>query len=260
VPKRNGFDHGVPAWVELSTTDVDAAKNFYQHLFGWQWSGNPTPAGTYWMASLKGELVAGLAGQMAAVAAQGAPSVWNTYINVSNVDETTARARSAGAEVLMPPFAVGDAGRMSFVKDPSGASIGLWQPGTHIGAGLVNEPGALVWNEVYAPDTQAIVAFYNQVFGWEAGAMPYGDAGQSYTTFKVGDAVVGGTAPPAPNQLPPHWQVWFGTADADATAASALALGASIDVPPTDSPMGKIAFLRDPTGAAFSVITASDGS
>jgi len=94
------------------------------------------------------------------------------------------------------------------------------------------------------------------VFGWGAGAIPFGD-GSSYTTFKVGDAVVGGTMPPQAEQGPPHWQVWFGTADTDATAAMAKALGASVDVPPTDSPMGKIAFFRDPTGAAFSVITAS---
>jgi len=259
VPKRNGFDHGVPAWVDLSTTDVEVAKNFYATLFGWQWTATDSPQGTYWMATLKGELVAGLSGQPPQMAAQGVPSMWNTYVNVDNVDAATARAQAAGAQVAMPPMDVGEAGRMVFVIDPSGAPIGMWQAGAHKGAGLVNEPGALIWNEVYAPDTKATAAFYNQVFGWDTGAMPFGD-GQVYTTFKVGDAVVGGTAPPAPNQLPPHWQVWFGTADTDATAARATALGASVDVPPTDSPQGKIAFLRDPTGASFSIITASEAS
>jgi predicted enzyme related to lactoylglutathione lyase len=57
-------------------------------------------------------------------------------------------------------------------------------------------------------------------------------------------------------RAPPHWQVWFGTADTDATADKAKALGATVDVEPTRSAMGKIAFFRDPTGASFAVITA----
>jgi predicted enzyme related to lactoylglutathione lyase len=259
VPKRNGFEHGVPAWVDLSTSDVEAAKTFYAKLFGWQWTAADMPTGTYWMATLQGELVAGLSAQQPDMAAQGVSSTWNTYVNVDNVDDATARAQAAGGQVLMQPIDIADTGRMSFISDPSGAPIGMWQAGTHKGAGLVNEPGALIWNEVYAPDTQATVAFYHQVFGWGTGGLPFGE-GSTYTTFKVGDAIVGGTAPPAPHQLPPHWQVWFGTADADATAATAIAQGASIDIPPTDSPMGKIAFIRDPTGAVFSVITADQAS
>ncbi len=81
--------------------------------------------------------------------------------------------------------------------------------------------------------------------------------GGSYTTFKLGDSVVGGTAPPQSDQEPPHWRVWFGTADADATTTRATELGATVLVPATDSPIGKFAFFRDPTGATFSVITAS---
>jgi predicted enzyme related to lactoylglutathione lyase len=127
-----------------------------------------------------------------------------------------------------------------------------WQAGEHKGAGLVNEPGALVWNEVYAPDTDAAVKFYSQVFGWQAEEM----SGSNYTTFKIREAMVGGTAPP-PEQMSPHWQVWFATADTDATAARAAELGATLLVPPTDSPMGKIAFFQDPTGATFSVIAAT---
>jgi predicted enzyme related to lactoylglutathione lyase len=99
---------------------------------------------------------------------------------------------------------------------------------------------------------------YNEVFGWEGGSEPFGDGG-SYTMFKMGDAPVGGTYPPQGDQAP-HWHVWFGTADPDATAAKAAALGAAVLVPPTDSPAGRFALLRDPTGAVFSVITAGQTS
>jgi hypothetical protein len=48
--------------------------------------------------------------------------------------------------------------------------------------------------------------------------------------------------------------VYFGTADADATAAKAAELGGSVIVPPFDTPVGRIAVLSDPQGAMFSVI------
>jgi uncharacterized protein len=256
MPKRDGFDHGVPSWVDLTTTDVEAAKNFYASLFGWQWEAADVPPdlGAYWMARLDGELVAGLSPQPEEMAGQGIPSTWNTYINVESVDETTARAEAAGAQVVALPMDIGDAGRMAVVRDPSGAAIGMWQAGTHRGAGLVAEPGALTWNEVYAPDTGAIVSFYKQVFGWESASMSTPDGG-GYTTFSVGGAPVGGTVPPTPEQMPPHWQVWFGSADSEATAARAAELGATVFARLPGSPPGNFAFLRDPTGATLAVIT-----
>jgi predicted enzyme related to lactoylglutathione lyase len=259
MPKKDGFDHGVPSWVDLTTTDVDAAKRFYSGLFGWDWVGNEmSPDYTYWMATLQGELIAGLSAQPPDMAAQGVPSMWNTYVNVDNLDATVARAEKAGATVLMPPMDVPDAGRMAFINDPSGAAVGMWQPGAHKGAGLVNEPGAFVWNEVYAPDTDATVSFYKEVFGWAGSPMTMGDGGD-YTVFKLGEAMVGGTAKPQAPDVPPHWHVWFVAADVDASTAKAKELGATVQVQPAESPIGKFAFLQDPTGAAFSIITPNTG-
>ena len=39
MPKRDGYDHGVPSWADLATTDVDVAKDFYSQIFGWGWTG-----------------------------------------------------------------------------------------------------------------------------------------------------------------------------------------------------------------------------
>ena len=54
--------------------------------------------------------------------------------------------------------------------------------------------------------------------------------------------------------MPSHWHVYFGTEDADATAAKAAELGGSVIVAPFDTPVGRIAVLSDPQGAMFSVI------
>jgi uncharacterized protein len=254
VPKRDGVDHGVPAWAELNTSDVEMAKAFYARLFGWQWIPSVARTGGSWTATLRGELVAGLSSTAREVGESG-PAVWITYIGVDNVDETTAKAKSAGARIVTPPVDAADAGRRSLMSDPAGAVFGMWQAGDHKGAGLVGEPGAMTWNEVYAPDTDAAVAFYTKVFGWEVSVAPIPGAG-SYITFMLQGAPIGGAVAPILGQSP-QWQMWFGSADVDASAAQAEKLGATVLVAPTDSPSGRFLFLRDPSGAPFSITQVS---
>jgi hypothetical protein len=141
---------------------------------------------------------------------------------------------------------------MSFVMDPSGAPVALWQANQHIGATLVNEPGTLNWNELITSDP-GVTKFYADVTGLTTESMDMGEAGP-YTVFKSGDAMVGGSMAPQMPGVPNHWLVYFGTDDADATAAKAAELGGSVVVPPFDIPVGRIAVLSDPQGAMFSVI------
>jgi predicted enzyme related to lactoylglutathione lyase len=141
---------------------------------------------------------------------------------------------------------------MSFVMDPSGAPVALWQANQHIGATLVNEPGTINWNELVTSDLGA-TRFYADVTGLSTENMDMGE-GQPYMVFKSGEAMVGGSTPPQMPGVPSHWHVYFGTADADATAAKAAELGGSVVVPAFDTPVGRIAVLSDPQGAMFSVI------
>ena len=55
---------------------------------------------------------------------------------------------------------------MAVFADPTGAVFGIWQPGTFLGAELVNEPGALAWNELNTRDLAGAKEFYGAVFGW----------------------------------------------------------------------------------------------
>jgi len=181
--------------------------------------------------------------------------MWNTYLAVDSADEATARAEAAGGTVAMAPFDVMDAGRMSFVLDPSGAAVALWQADKHIGATLVNEPGTLTWNELITSD-QGVFAFYTAVAGLTAAVEDTGD-GQPYAVFKAGEAPVGGSMLPQAPGVPNHWHVYFGTDDTDATAAKAAEQGGTVVVPPFDTPVGRIAILSDPQGAVFSVIKSA---
>src|SRR5262249_61091107 len=81
----------------------------------------------YSIAKIGDGQVAAIAPQSPELAAAGAPPMWNTYLAADSVDDATAKVGQAGGTVAMEPFDVMDAGRMSFVLDPGGAPVALWQ-------------------------------------------------------------------------------------------------------------------------------------
>ncbi|HEY5014983.1 MAG TPA: VOC family protein [Acidimicrobiia bacterium] len=245
------YEHGVPSWVDLGTPDPAKAGAFYAALFGWTIPPGPPEAGGYAIAELRGRPVAGIGPQQ-----NPGPPVWATYVNVDDADAIVGKVTGAGGMVFMPPMDVMDVGRMAFFADPLGAAIGVWQPKLHKGAGIVNEPGTLTWNELMTTDTDAAAKFYAAVFGWDA--VTHGEGASAYTEFQVGGRSIAGMMPkPAemPAEVPPYWGVYFAVADTDATAAQVSELGGTVMMPPRDIEPGRFAIAIDPTGAIFSVIT-----
>ena len=254
MPARDSYAQGTPNWVDLQTTDQAGAKTFYSGVFGWAFDDQPMDAGAvYSIAKIGDGQVAAIAPQSPELKAAGAPAMWNTYLAVDSVDDATAKVGPAGGTVAMEPFDVMDAGRMSFVLDPSGAPVALWQANQHIGATLVNEPGTVSWNELIT-DNPAAVTFYEQVLGVTTTTVDMG--GNKYTMFQVGGREVGGTTPPPMAGTPNHWHVYFSVADADATVAKIKQLNGSVVVEPFDTPIGKMAVVADPQGAVFSLFQA----
>lgn len=252
MPEKTEYAPGTPSWVDLATTDTDAAGTFYSTLFGWRAEPVPDPdAGGYTMFTLNGRMV----GAMAPMAGAEHPPAWTTYVSTDDVDKTVEIAESAGGKVLQPPMDVMGAGRMAILADPTGAVIALWQPGEHKGAQLVDEPGAFTWTELSTRDTAAAEAFYTTAFGWTAETSSMGDV--AYTEYKLGDTSVAGMMAPGPDvppQVPAYWMPYFAVTDPDKTAAEAAALGAATLAPPMDFPGGRFAVLRDPQGATFGVL------
>lgn len=238
---------GTPSWVDLATSDADAAEAFYTTLFGWTSEDQGEAAGHYRMLRKGGKDVAALY----AVGPEQGPPRWNTYVTVDDVDAAVDRVDPAGGTVIAPPFDVLEVGRMAVVSDPAGAIVALWQSRGHVGAGLVNEPGALCWTELITGDRERAAAFYAAVIGWSSKTNQMGP--MTYTEFKSGERTIAGMLEMA--GVMPHWNVYFAVADADATIAEATGLGASVLQPAMDLPdVGRFAALADPQGAAFSVV------
>lgn len=247
---------GAPAWAELSgVPDIDKAAAFYGGLFGWEVpeSENSEQTGGYRQAMLRGKPVAGMMPLMG----EDQPTVWATYISVADADATAAKVKEAGGTVIAEPMDVMDLGRMAVFTDSSGAVIGIWQPGTFAGAEIIKEPNAVVWNELNTRNPEASKAFYGDSFGWEFEEQQF-DAGP-YTSIKMGDDTVGGMIDitgRAPDEVPPHWLVYFAVEDVDAAVATANESDGGVALEPFDiGGVGRIAILKDPFDAVFAVMT-----
>lgn len=268
MSERTEHAPGTPSWTDNASPDPGAAAEFYSGLFGWE-TADQMPSdqdGEYHMATLRGKRVAALASQPI----DGVPPVWNTYITVTSADDAAAAVAEAGGTVVIDAFDVFEAGRMAVCSDPAGAFFTVWEPKDSIGAELVNEPGAMTWNELITGDVEGSKRFYAAALGWQTSSMQGGPG--EYTIWhpagaepKQGPQEDGGNGigglmsnEQLPPGTPPFWMVYFAVADTDETVARAEQLGGSVMAPAFDAPgVGRIAVLADPQGAAFSVIAMS---
>jgi predicted enzyme related to lactoylglutathione lyase len=255
MPKFESYAQGTPSYVELITPDQAAAQRFYGPLFGWEFAEVPMGEDGYYVTFAKeGDPVGGIGGQPPGVA--GHPAWWGVYLAVDDVDATTARVTELGGTVDAGPFDVMEHGRMSAIRDPSGAWVNLWQAKSHPGTQRANEPGTPIWNELISTDLPAATAFYADLLGvgWEEQPM---DGGAAYTCLVVDGRQVGGAMPPMAEGVPSHWNVYFNVESVDETVAKVTDLGGAVVAPAFDVPgVGRMAVLADPQGATFNLMGA----
>jgi predicted enzyme related to lactoylglutathione lyase len=110
--------------IELNTSDTAKAKAFYGKLFDWKLDDVPMGEETYTMVQV-GE---GTGGGMLKHPMPDAPSMWLPYVEVGDIKEATAKAKSLGANLVKDVTEVMGMGWLSIFIDPTGATLGLWQP------------------------------------------------------------------------------------------------------------------------------------
>jgi uncharacterized protein len=265
MSERDGFQAGVPCWVDTWQPDADAALTFYTELFGWD-AEDTMPEGVegkHYMCRLRGRDVAAIASRP-----EGAPDItaWTTYVWVDDVDAIVAKAKHGGGSILVDPFDALDGGRIAVIADPAGAAIGAWQPGAHRGAQLVNEPGAYAMSALMTTDPEGAKRFYPEVFGWKIETFEMGD--DEVVMWTVPGYVGGEPQQPVPRDVaaamlppgngdapPPHWSVDFWIADVDEATAKIPGLGGQVLAEPYDVPNTGLrqGVFMDPQGATFSL-------
>jgi hypothetical protein len=253
MPNIEKYPAGAFVWVELGTTDQAAAKNFYGSLFGWEANDMPMgPDEHYTIFRLQGRDAAA-AYTLRPDMSGGAPPNWLPYISVENVDDAAARAAQMGGKVVAPPMDVFDAGRMSVVQDPGGATFALWQPKNNPGIGIAGVDGTLCWADLMTHNLPAVQQFYAVLFGWNIA--PGQNDPSGYLHIKNGETFIGGMPPVGPQPgVPSHWLLYFLASDCDGTAAKAKSMGATIfHGPTTMEGVGRWAVVADPQGAVFAI-------
>lgn len=252
---------GTFCWVELGTSDQNAARNFYGELFGWTVEEVPLgPDSVYTMFKLNGKDVGAAYALSQEELATGIRPYWGLYINVENADEAVKAIAAAGGKLIAGPFDVFDVGRMAIAQDPTGAFFKVWQPLNHIGVGVLNENNAMCWQELATRDLEGAKNFYSTVFGWDSQTKE--DDRMRYTEIYINGEdgkpfPFGGMYSMMPHMesIPPHWMPYYAVADCDWIAEKAKSLGGQIHVPPTNIPKtGRFSMMTDPQGAAFAVI------
>lgn len=111
--------------IELNTSDTNKAKDFYSHLFNWQFEDmDMGPMGTY--STFKTDK--GPGGGLMSM--PGAPTAWLPYVAVDDINTATDKAKSLGATIIHGPVEVPNIGWLTIFIDPTGANIGIFQPKT----------------------------------------------------------------------------------------------------------------------------------
>ena len=254
MPLRETAPTGAPCWIDLFSSDTDAARAFYGELFGWKSESAGDEYGGYINFTREDVPVAGC---MHNDGTQGTPDGWTIYLASDDIQATVDAAAANGGQVFVPPMDVMELGKMSVLADVGGAAVGVWQPGLHKGFGVLAEIGSPAWFELLTRDHAGSVKFYEDVFGWDTDSK--GDTDEfRYTTLGRGDDQLAGIMDATtflPAGVPAFWSVYFLVENTEAALARIGELGGATVMGPDDSPFGVLAQATDPTGAMFKIVS-----
>jgi len=252
---RDHAPAGAPCWADLWSSDVDGSRRFYCELFGWE-AAEPSPEfGGYFMFVRDGVPVAGGMGPMGDAAPDNR---WKPYLASDDITKILELVEAGGGQITVPAMPVADLGFQAVLDDPTGAHVGVWQPGTFAGFTVLGEHGAPSWFEVHTRDHAAAVAFYRSAFGWETAAVADTDEFR-YTVLTGPEGDLAGVMDASaflPAGERSAWSVYWEVDDIDAAVARVGELGGALVLGIDDTPYGRLASMADPAGAPFKLRTS----
>ena len=261
---------GAPVWIDLMTSDIDAASEFYSGVFGWTAAEPTVPLRSYRTFHHDGVPVAGVLAAPADGSA-GPQDVWALYLRSDDADAALAAATAAGGTVIVPGTDIADLGRLGVLIDAAGAAVGVWQPGRHPGFTRRGEPGTPYWFDCMSQDYEVTTAFYTAVFGWRLREIGTGGNSGAPGPDRYSQALFDGAGPGGSDGsgepdgfggvmdargmfgpgTPSFWQTYITVADPDATARRIERCGGELVRPAERTPFGTLGAAKDVNGALF---------
>jgi predicted enzyme related to lactoylglutathione lyase len=247
------YTPGTPRWIDLGSPDVKATDAFYTALFGWEKEEAGPDTGGYGFYKSGGKRIGGIGPLMD----PSASPAWTVYFGTDDAEATVKAVEQAGGKVRLPATDVMTFGRMAQLTDPQGGEFAIWQPLETKGFDVVNVPVSVSWTELHTADAEGARSFYTSVFGWTLTDNDMGEFTYTVTSMGGEESSFGGLMGHFPGETVTFWLPYFEVADCDATTAKAAELGGTVLMgPATLDGVGRMASVRDPHGAVFSVITS----
>jgi len=256
---RTGYRHGQFCWIDLVARNMAEARKFYLDLFGWESVDMDTQGGPpYAEFYLQGKKVAGIGQMSEQMLSKDLPANWNSYIHVDDLESVCAHVTELGGEVTVPVRQVLEAGKLAFIRDPTGAEVGLWQQGNHFGAELMQDYHCCSWNELLTRDIEAARDFYGRLLGWDFADYPSSFA-KSYVVSQHGEETSGLLQMDERwGDMPPRWMVYFAVQSVDLSVDHVRQLGGFVTIHPLDIPEGRFSMVADSQGAMLDLVEMSD--
>jgi predicted enzyme related to lactoylglutathione lyase len=116
---------------ELTAQNTERAEKFYSQVFGWKlekWGGSGPM--DYWMIHTGGDKEPGINGGLRKREGNEPAHTVNT-VDVSSVDEYSAKVSSHGGKVIAPKMAIPRVGYFALCQDTEGNSFGIMQFDEH---------------------------------------------------------------------------------------------------------------------------------
>ncbi len=237
---------GAPCWADLWTSDVEASGRFYKEILGWNALAPSAEFGGYFMFANDGQPVAGGMGDMGDMKANNS---WKIYMATDNIEKVVDIAKANGATIDAPPMQVADLGSQMVMTDPAGATLGAWQAGTFAGFSSIGTPGTPSWFELNTSNFETSLEFYQQVFGCTSRLMTTsGDARYAVLQDSLGRDCAG-VAEIDIAVSENGWRIYFEVEDVDVAVDTVAKVGGSIVEFGSDTEFGRVAEVRDSTGA-----------
>lgn len=260
MPKTENTVYGAPCWVDLTNTNLEGTKAFYNALFGWEFQDMGEDFGHYNIITVGPDRVGGAMQYSAEFMGPVEINAWSIYFAVADAEAALKSAVEHGGSVVAPPMQVADQGSNAVAVDSTGAVYGVWQPNQMRGFDRWGEHGFPGWFELQTRDFDASCAYYSTVLSAELGDEPMSDD-MRYKTLNIGGMPYAGifeATSHLPEGAPNCWTIYFIVDNTDAAIETALANGGQVVIPATDSPYGRMAGLTDPAGTYFFVIQGGE--
>lgn len=251
-------DKGRFVWVDLMTSDVDAAIAFYTETLGWKatpWEGEMA----YTMFAAGEQSIGGVMAISDEMKAMNIPPHWMGSTRVEDVDASAAKVEELGGKILKPAWDIPEVGRLAVIADPQGAALALFQPKGEMPMPEDGEAEGLVsWHELNTTDYEAAWKFYSALLGWKATEdMDMGEEHGHYFMFQRegAEGSMGGMCNTAKQMgFPPNWLHYTNVDGCEAAIKRITDKGGKVLNGPMEVPGGSyIAQCQDPQGAAFAI-------